>query len=266
MLIPSNLVVGKPALELWFELIAQTAQVLVIAVGALWAYNRFFSRRHVRVHAKMDVMAKRVELKDGPVIKIRITVRNVGPTRISLLYQGSKCRIDGMTGSSTGIGIPSWKPLVPDIPLFEEDYNKLTPPAWYAESPSHDERIAGIRNAEEEVSKLSTSSPVDKKKLRRAKNRLEERRNFADQFLEAGEESYEEQLIRVKADEGIVAYRVFTHVCFKRAGFSNIQQTVVIVDGDQPSASDVDRDQPSASDAAGVERAANPRVGASIAL
>jgi hypothetical protein len=70
----------------WFDAAAAAAQAAAIVIGGVWAYFKFMRGRTFAKRAEVTVKAIRLALPDGPGLKVAVTLRNVGLSKLPLRY------------------------------------------------------------------------------------------------------------------------------------------------------------------------------------
>jgi hypothetical protein len=81
------------ALKTWADIIETIVTPLAVIVGALWAYFKFARGRIFRPRIGIDMSAQWVDVDEVSWFQVRVRVKNIGASKISLEQKGTGLRV-----------------------------------------------------------------------------------------------------------------------------------------------------------------------------
>ncbi len=77
----------------FFSILLSLAQILALAIGALFAYLKWFRGRVLNRRLEIDLQASIVSISEKPYLLISVALRNSGISSVTLLHDGTVVRI-----------------------------------------------------------------------------------------------------------------------------------------------------------------------------
>lgn len=85
------------------------ATIVALAVGGVWAYFKFVKDRVYRPRLDVTIEAGTVLLEDKPHVACRLSVKNIGTSKVRLLQEGTGLRVSSMAGMAQNFIEPDWE-------------------------------------------------------------------------------------------------------------------------------------------------------------
>ncbi len=77
----------------WVDIISTSVTTVAVLVGAVWAYFKFAKGRTFRPRVRIDLAAQWRTIANAPVLHVRVTLKNMGASQITIVQSGTGLRL-----------------------------------------------------------------------------------------------------------------------------------------------------------------------------